>query len=230
MSDPEMLEEYCLRNGTYESVFGRPPETSHLYKSVKRENAKEQNASYSEEDKKVGHGGNVDYEIDRDGNLNKVVVTYNVEGKRYEVSLAIQSYPDDHIRLEVRRKYKNPLRNVFDNNLLASSVTPIHIHAYQNGCMWDSIKENKIKYPSDEHYTNFVKAALSDIKSLSSEIEKKKEYMSHYEDRLFEKNKRRNREALRQQDREEQNKLKKKKHKELDVINFLVNNSKGIKR
>lgn len=227
MSDPEMLEEWALKNNCYEEFFGKPAKTSHLYKSVMENTSNFSDVSYVKEALKTSCGGKVEYDIDYEGNLREVVVKYNVNGKRYEVSLSIHGYPEDHIRLEVRRKYKNPLKNVFDQNLLASSVTPIHIRAYTSGCMWKAIREDKIKYPSDTRYTYFAKAALSDIKYMSCEIEEKKEYMAHYKERLHEEQVRREREALEEQDRREQSRLKKKKsEKELEIINFLVNGKK----
>lgn len=225
MSDPEVLEEYCLEHGIYEEVFGKPAESSHLYKAKEQE--KTEISHKQENPKKTGPRGQVEYEMDKEGNLREVVVGYNIEGKRYELSLVVNDYgvSGDHIRLEVRKKNKNPLKNILDQNLLASSVTPIHVKAYQRGCLWESIKENKMKYPSDARYSPLVSAAIEDIKSMSDEIEKKKKYIAYRQSHLSEENAQRERQDMEEENRKEQKKLKDKK---IDpaIINFFRNRSR----
>lgn len=236
MSDPGMLEEWCRKekkrnNNIFYDGKSLDPSQGDLETRLSLSKFCEKTSCAENTTKTERNKGKVDYEVDNEGNLDKVVVSYNIDGRRYEMSLSISYYPEDHIRLEIRRKYKNPLKNIFDRNLLASSVTPIHIPAYHRGCLWASIRNDEIKYPSDRRCTSFVRTALNDIKVMSSEIEKDMEYKSGYEDRMRQKEKEDNTRELKEENRKKQEKLKGKNKKDFDFINFFINkNSIKTKR
>ena len=220
MSDPDMYEEY-ERNIHRNTVFhdGKAADG----RTIDSEYPERKGVKNTAVDKKK-NGGEVTYEVDDEGNLSKAAVSYNIDGRQYTVSLAVNGwgFGQDHIRLEIRRKSKNLLQNLFKNNLLASSVTPIRIPAYHKGCLWSHLRNKEIQYPSDPHYKGLVDAAFADIKGMSHEIEEKMDYMAHYEDRMREENRQRNKQNLLEQNREEQAKLKGKNHKDLQLIKSLL--------
>jgi len=204
MSDPGALEEWATRNGFYKEFFGKSVEKSPYYNRPKK---------HVKETPK-GWGGEVDYQIDNEGNLRKVTVSYNTNDREkcVVVSMVVNNYGEgeDHIRLEIRQKYQkklDKLKHYFQNNLLACSVTPIHIPAYERGCLWTHILDRNITYPKDTNYHAFVNAALDDIKSKAPEIVEKKNYYADYEANSYREREKRNEQRLLENDAKQQEKL-----------------------
>ena len=229
MSEPGMLEEWCKRNGIYKEMFGCSPEDT-VSQNIPSTPAPDDKYAKGVL-KLIGSKDKVEYDIDYEGNLREVVASYNIDGKRYAVSLEINNYGlgRDHIRLEIKKRNNNPLKNLLNKNLLASSVTPVHVPAYERGCLWKYIKNGEVNYPSDERSKIFVDATIACLKDMTYEIEreKKKKSIIGYRDRWKEKYNS-NRQTLLNDNLKEQEELKRRKG--LDIINFLVSDSKRNKR
>lgn len=165
---------------------------------------------------------NLKYEIDEWGNVRSMSICYEKENKKYIVSMNVYDFwvNDKHIMLEVTRRSKNPLRNIFGDKVLAYAKTPIDIYTTS---VRGKVRNKELEYPQDERFHGLIDLAINDIKKqdriieedINFAIQKREEEQAEYEARKREK------------ENAAQESLKKKsKPSDIDLINSITNERK----
>lgn len=166
--------------------------------------------------------GNLKYEINEWGNVRSMSIFYEKENKKYIISVNLYDFlvEEPYIQLEVTRRSKNPLRNIFGDKVLAYAKTPIDMYTVS---VWGRVRNKELEYPQDERFCSLVDLALSDIKKHDYEIEKDINFM-------IQKQRDEKEQAKTRKQQEEvvaQESLKKKsKPSDINIINAITNERK----
>lgn len=165
---------------------------------------------------------NLKYEINEWGNVRSMSIFYEKENKKYIVSVDLYDFwvSDQYARLEVTKRSRNPLKNIFGDKVLAYAKTPVDTFTIS---VWGMVRNKELKYPKDERFHGLIDLALDDIKKHDHEIEKDVSFMIQKQREEKEQAKARKQ----QEEAATQESLKKKnKPSDIDLINSIINERK----
>lgn len=165
---------------------------------------------------------NLKYDINEWGNVRSMSIFYEKENKKYIVSMDLYDFlvKEPYIQLEVTKRSRNPLRNIFGDKVLAYAKTPVDTFTIS---VWGRVRNKELEYPQDERFHGLIDLALSDIKKHGHEIEKDINFMIQKQREEKEQY-----EAYKQQEENAAQESLKKKNKpsDIDLINAITNERK----